>query len=1303
MLKKILFAIALTTYGVISAQTTVIDPTGDGGFENGANFAANGWSEAQPPTAPNFIFDYWNRFVVNTAANIPPENCAYITNDTDGTPAIPPYSAYTINQNANNPKFYRDVVIPPGENTITLSFDWKGVGDPDDLLKVWIAPTSTAIGTTALGPATGVTPADLNLIGTYNNQTNWTNATIVLPTAYDNTVGWRLIFEWNSNGNSTGGTPAAVDNISLISEAVISYCTPTSTTSSYWIEDFYTNVGGAALDISNLGSGFSVSGYEDNTATEIVEQFPGGVIDFVTEFQGATFTYGFNIWVDFNNNGVFTDPGEKVYASGAYVTNVDADFVVPPATIPGDYIMRIRANYNSTNPDSCAAITNGEAEDYTLRVANITCVNDPSAITVSAIDFTTATIGWTAASPIPSIGYEYFATTNTNVPLTSQIATGTTNNVTTTANLTGLADGTTYYVWVRSICDTSFGGTGSWFGPQSFTTLVSPPTTTDVSICPGDLGPNYLTAISSGCAAPVNLGTQLNGAMDAATDPIAAQPDLPILGGGSSATCAYKTQTSNYSAIDFTVDISGSYTFSMATPVPDFDAMGYIVVNDGTFTPGSCATGTWLLGDDDSGPGFEPELVVNLTAGVNYTLYTTKFSFSDTTHTGPYTWDIAGPGSLLGPPSGSMDWYTASSGGVPIYSGIDFDPVGVVGSGLTDTNSTGVYTFWAACASAPSVRTPADFVIGKVWTGAIDSDWNTAGNWSPVGIPDDTDCVVVPSVANAPVINTGIDGLGNRLIIQSGGILAQAVNSTLTITDAVTVEAGGTYSMDDSASLVQINDVANTVNGTFQIARTATVRESDYVYWSSPVASFNIEDVSPGTPNGFKYEWVPTVTRPVIPPGPNDFGDWQAANIGAMSPGKGYAIKAPTGHGATPAPSTAVFSGTPNNGVIRQNIDSGTFTGADYTYISNGGLNLTVTSDDDNWNFIGNPYPSALHLEDFFYHTYNIANIVGAAYIWTHGTAIGAGNGQSFYEEFTYSYTNADYLTVNSTGPSIPSAYKGFIAAGQGFFVLMTDTPVSGFVEFQNYMRRADYRNDQFYRSALTDEENTDEDNATNKHRIWLDYIDPSGNTNTTLVAYVNGATNDKDRMYDAATTKGEGLNLYSLIGDETYIIQGRQTPFVNTDQVPLGLNITEAGIQTIAINTLEGLFLNTDQDIFIKDLVTGITHNLSNSPYSFTSEAGVINDRLALIYTASTLGLEDFNFLNGIKVFEENDQLNVTSKHETIQSIEVYDMLGRTLFYNTSINLNRFTIGEISPNNATLVLKIKLVNGQQKTAKVIF
>lgn len=588
----------------------------------------------------------------------------------------------------------------------------------------------------------------------------------------------------------------------------------------------------------------------------------------------------------------------------------------------------------------------------------------------------------------------------------------------------------------------------------------------------------------------------------------------------------------------------------------------------------------------------------------------------------------------------------------------------------------------------------------KIWNGTVgNTDWATATNWLPVGVPIDTNCILIPDTGgNDPIIDGTTDGNGLNLTIANGATLTQQPNSSLTIVNFIDVRAGGTYDMEDSASLIQVDDVANTVDGNFTMDRNTNIRVNDYVYWSSPVTSFNIQDVSPGTPDGYKYEWIPFVTRVPGPPGPLDFGEWQAYNSGPMAIGKGYIVKGPTGHTATPSNYTAAFSGIPNNGQVTQNIQRSTYTGPNYFYNPYGVDLLLVTSDDDNWNLVGNPYPSAIDAIDFLTHTSN-GNIAGSVYLWTHGTDIGTGNADPFYDDFQYNYNVADYIAYNSSGTSAPSGFGGHIGAGQGFFVLMTDSATtSETVTFDNSMRSSTYANDQFYRNSNT---SNSEESATN--RIWLDFVSPSGQTSTTLVAYANGATNGEDRMFDAPTTTGNGLDLYSLIGEKAYLIQGRQLPFDVNDQVPIGLNITESGIHTLAINTLQGLFNDNDQGIFIEDLLNGTIHDIKTSPYTFTSELGFVNDRFVLRFTNTTLGLEDHDTLNGVAVFEDNEKITVKSPYETIASIDVYDLLGRTLYSNKTVNLNRISIESISPNNATLLLKIKLTDGKQKIAKIIF
>jgi len=61
--------------------------------------------------------------------------------------------------------------------------------------------------------------------------------------------------------------------------------------------------------------------------------------------------------------------------------------------------------------------------------------------------------------------------------------------------------------------------------------------------------------------------------------------------------------------------------------------------------------------------------------------------------------------------AGTLNWYTVSSGGSSIGTNSPFNPVGVGGSGLANTNTPGTTTFYAECAAVPGCRTAANFVI----------------------------------------------------------------------------------------------------------------------------------------------------------------------------------------------------------------------------------------------------------------------------------------------------------------------------------------------------------------------------------------------------------------------------------------------------------------------------------------------------------------------------------------------------------------------------------------------------------------
>ena len=189
------------------SASTLISPTGDGGFETGASMAANGWTTVNNAT---------NGWFAGTAVASAGTRSAYISN-TSGTTY-----AYS-NTTAAVSHFYRDVTVPAGETHIKLSFKLRGDGDISsgtlfDKMMVYTAPT-TFTPTTAAPASSGVLLAGTTsvFVQTTNNSAAHVQYFATLPASLAGTT-FRLIFTWHDD-TSTGTVPSSVDEISLTSTA----------------------------------------------------------------------------------------------------------------------------------------------------------------------------------------------------------------------------------------------------------------------------------------------------------------------------------------------------------------------------------------------------------------------------------------------------------------------------------------------------------------------------------------------------------------------------------------------------------------------------------------------------------------------------------------------------------------------------------------------------------------------------------------------------------------------------------------------------------------------------------------------------------------------------------------------------------------------------------------------------------------------------------------------------------------------------------------------------------------------------
>lgn len=237
------------------------------------------------------------------------------------------------------------------------------------------------------------------------------------------------------------------------------YCPVSTTNQTTWFKSITSSGAVTNLNYSSPTAVAGTNGYQNLSATQRLANYAGSTVD--VDFVVGGPTAGISVWVDWNND-IVLDASERIYTSNAYVGTTPpihtAPITIPAGTLIGEYRMRMVVHYNSTAPnDACATFARGEYLDMTFEVTATPTCFAPTGLTVGALTGATADLTWTAATPVPGVGYEVYYSAS-NVAPTASTVLDATNSVTSTglsAQLTGLTPTTTYYVWIRSACSAS--------------------------------------------------------------------------------------------------------------------------------------------------------------------------------------------------------------------------------------------------------------------------------------------------------------------------------------------------------------------------------------------------------------------------------------------------------------------------------------------------------------------------------------------------------------------------------------------------------------------------------------------------------------------------------------------------------------------------------------------------------------------------------------------------------------------------------------------------------------------------------
>ncbi len=618
--------------------------------------------------------------------------------------------------------------------------------------------------------------------------------------------------------------------------------------------------------------------------------------------------------------------------------------------------------------------------------------------------------------------------------------------------------------------------------------------------------------------------------------------------------------------------------------------------------------------------------------------------------------------------SGNIQWQQ-SAGGIDgwtnVTGGSGATTASYTTAALSETTYYRAVITSGACTEAISGTTTVT-VIDNIWTGDVNTDWHIAGNWT-CGIPTLVQNVVIPQRPNQPVVLAGLTALGKTLIIQDGAIVTVNAMNNIHVANTITVAATGNMVVNSTANLIQ--DMAvNTNTGKITVKRDSSpLYRQDYTLWSTPVTGQKLFQFSPVTLANRFYTYDPAIDLYSVVPGLSN------ASTTTFATGLAYLIRMPNSAAAAgynAGTATIIhhgeFTGVPNNGII----------------------NVPVSTALNRYNGIGNPYPSAISIWDFIDANANSLE-AGTLYFWRKKN----NNSNPSYAavtKFAYLENRAEGGSIGAGGFMAGIEVKWVINPGQGFLVKVK--PGTTHLIFTNAMRRT-MNSPHFFRMS---------NDSIDASKFRLNITSGAGEFGQAVIGYSNVTTNSFDYGWDGILLNDGSVAVYTAAEGNDLSIQAR-AEFNDADVVPVSYRVTNTGSYTFKLAQPDGIFAEP-QNIYLKDRLANITHDLKSADYTFASEAGTFTDRFEILYTNSTLGITaPKTSTNNFIIFKQGNNIHVDGGSSIINVVKLFDTRGRLVSEITNINDSSAIISNVNSEQQVLLVQVITADGIVISKKVIF
>ena len=239
-----------------------------------------------------------------------------------------------------------------GTTQTTTTLTWNASSD-----NVGVTGYDVYQGTTLLG----------NIAGTSANITSLTPSTV---------------YTFNVKAKDAAGNSSAASNTVTVTTlgTSITYCTSQGNSTAD------EKIGKVVFKtISNTSTG--TAGYENFTAiSTMVTRGTSNTITITPSWTSTKYNEGYAVFIDFNQDGDFSDAGETVFTKAASTTTpVSGSFTIPTTALTGNTRMRVSMKYNGF-PTSCESFSYGQVEDYTITISATAKIDETA--TARTFDFT---------------------------------------------------------------------------------------------------------------------------------------------------------------------------------------------------------------------------------------------------------------------------------------------------------------------------------------------------------------------------------------------------------------------------------------------------------------------------------------------------------------------------------------------------------------------------------------------------------------------------------------------------------------------------------------------------------------------------------------------------------------------------------------------------------------------------------------------------------------------------------------------------------------------------------------------------